>query len=61
MHEYIYTLDHAQPWDRKQQRKIISSGFIINGNRILCTAHGIADFCTINIKKVKKYNKNTIK
>lgn len=58
------TPNYFQPWQMQYQRHSTSSGFMIQGNYILCNAHGVVHARSVLIRKhgdFKKYNANILK
>jgi len=55
--------DYSLPWQKKRQTKSTSSGFVIEGHRILTNAHSVADFKSLRVRKhgcAKKYTATTV-
>lgn len=41
----------SMPWQRQRAQESTSSGFIIDGKRILCNAHGVANHNVVRVRK----------
>lgn len=58
------TPNYYQPWQMQHQKHSSSSGFMIDGNYILCNAHGVVHARSVLVRKhgdFRKYNANILK
>ena len=49
----------SSPWRKSRQRASTSSGFIVDGRRILCNAHGVSFSSSVRVRKHAKSKKFT--